>query len=251
MKDGKGGLPFGAKPFIMIDNYPHCQRGWVNIYKTVLFDLDGTLLDTLQDLANAGERVCAANGWPAHPVQAYRQFVGNGIPKLVERIAPPAARGAATLAGALAQFQAEYAAHMFDCTAPYPGIAALLQALRGAGVQLGVFSNKDDGLARRVVARYFAPETFAGVRGAVAGVPPKPHPQGVHDLLAALHADPAATLFVGDSDVDVFTAHNAGLACCGVLWGFRSREELQGAGAEFLAADPAQLQRVILQQGAL
>lgn len=214
-----------------------------------MFDLDGTLLDTLGDLAAAGERVCAAFGWPAHPEAAYRHFVGNGIPRLVERIAPPAARDAATLAAALARFDAEYAAHMRDRTAPYPGIPALLARLRAAGVQMGVYSNKDDAFAREIVEGYFGAGTFAAVRGARPGVPVKPDPRGVLALMAGLRAAPASTLFVGDSDVDVLTAHNARLPCCGVLWGFRGEAELAAAGADSLAADAAALEAVILKGG--
>lgn len=213
----------------------------------MIFDLDGTLLDTLGDLAAAGERVCAARGWPLHPADAYRYFVGNGIPKLVERIAPPEHRDPATLAAALAQFKAEYAAHMLDRTRPYPGIPDLLAALAADGVQMAVYSNKNDEFAKDIIAHYFAGVPFAAVHGARPGVPAKPDPQGLLALLTKLDAQPARTLFVGDSDVDVHTAHNAGLVCCGVLWGFRGRQELAAAGAEYLAADEGELTGIIRQ----
>ena len=219
------------------------------IFRTVIFDLDGTLLDTLQDLAAAGEHVCAANGWPPHPVEAYRHFVGNGIPKLVERFSPPWAQDPASLADARAAFGEYYAAHMLDQTAPYPGIPALLARLHAAGVRMAVLSNKDDAFARRVVGHYFDLSLFAAVRGALPGTPPKPDPAGPRALLAALGASPAETLFIGDSDVDVLTAHNAGAPCCGVLWGFRGQAELTAAGADHLAAGPDELARVILEEG--
>ena len=220
----------------------------MGIFATVIFDLDGTLLDTLGDLAAAGERVCAANGWPPHPQSAYKKFVGNGIPKLVERFAPPEHRDPAALTGALEQFRAEYAAHMLDTTHPYPGIPPLLAALQSAGVQMAVYSNKADEFAKSIVTHYFPGVRFAAVHGARPGVPAKPDPQGVNLLLAELGADPARTLFVGDSDVDVYTAHNAGLPCCGVLWGFRGQAELAAAGADCLAADGRELQGIILQE---
>ena len=217
------------------------------MYKTVVFDLDGTLLNTIDDLADAGNRVCAARGWPQHTVEEYKYFVGNGIPKLVERFSPPQARTPDQLADTLAAFQADYGAHLRDKTAPYPGMPALLARLKAAGVQLAVFSNKADPLARQVVADYFDAALFDAVRGALPGVPTKPAPQGTLALMQAIGADPAATLYVGDSNVDVDTAHNAGLPCCGVLWGFRTRQELTDAGAEHLAADAEELWNVIVK----
>ena len=217
------------------------------MYKTVVFDLDGTLLNTIDDLADAGNRVCAARGWPQHTVEEYKYFVGNGIPKLVERFSPPQARTPDQLADTLAAFQADYGAHLRDKTAPYPGIPALLARLKAAGVQLAVFSNKANPLARQVVADYFDTALFDAVRGALPGVPTKPAPQGTLALMQAIGADPAATLYVGDSNVDVDTAHNAGLPCCGVLWGFRTRQELTDAGAEHLAADAEELWNVIVK----
>ena len=217
------------------------------MYKTVVFDLDGTLLNTIDDLADAGNRVCAARGWPQHTVEEYKYFVGNGIPKLVERFSPPEARTPSVLADTLAAFQADYGAHLRDKTAPYPGMPALLARLKAAGVQLAVFSNKADPLARQVVADYFDAALFDAVRGALPGVPTKPAPQGTLALMQAIGADPAATLYVGDSNVDVDTAHNAGLPCCGVLWGFRTRQELTDAGAEHLAADAEALWNVIVK----
>ena len=217
------------------------------MYKTVVFDLDGTLLNTIDDLADAGNRVCAARGWPQHTAEEYKYFVGNSIPKLVERFSPPEARTPDLLADTLAAFQADYGAHLRDKTAPYPGMPALLARLKAAGVQLAVFSNKADPLARQVVADYFDASLFDAVRGALPGVPTKPAPQGTLALMQAIGADPAATLYVGDSNVDVDTAHNAGLPCCGVLWGFRTRQELTDAGAEHLAADAEELWNVIVK----
>ena len=218
------------------------------MYTTVLFDLDGTLLNTIDDLADSANRVCAAHGWPQFTPAQYCYFVGNGIPKLVERFSPETARTPALLAATLREFDAQYGAHMFDKTAPYPGMPQLLVRLHARGVRMAVYSNKADQFAGEVVARYFDPALFALVRGARPGVPTKPAPEGTRALLAALGADPAAgdVLYVGDSNVDVATAHNAGLPCCGVLWGFRTKQELQDAGAEYLAADAAALERVIL-----
>lgn len=214
--------------------------------RTIVFDLDGTLLNTLDDLAAAGNHICAENGWPEHPVEAYKRMVGNGIPKLVERFSPADCRSPARLAETLAQFSAYYAAHKEDKTAPYPGIPALLDELSARGVRLAVFSNKADTLCGDILRHYFgarfAPEA---VRGQRPGVPVKPDPAGLWELLDTIGADRASTLFVGDSDVDILTGHNAGLPACGVLWGFRTRAELEGAGADFIAAAPAEILRFL------
>lgn len=220
------------------------------MYHTVLFDLDGTLLNTIDDLADAGNRLCAARGWPTHTPGEFCYLVGNGIPKLIERLTPEELRTPQVLEAAYRDFDADYHDHMFDKTAPYPGMPELLALLRDRGVRLAVFSNKDDALARGVVNHYFDPSLFVQVRGAFADVPKKPAPEGTLALMEQIGADPADTLYVGDSNVDVATAKNAGLPCCGVLWGFRTRQELCEAGADFLAADTGELARVILGQEA-
>ena len=207
------------------------------MYQTVLFDLDGTLLNTIEDLADAGNRLCAARGWPTHTTAQFCYLVGNGIPKLIERLTPEELRTEQVLADAYRDFDADYHDHMFDKTAPYPGMPELLAALHAKGVRLAVFSNKDDALARGVVAHYFDPSLFVQVRGAFADVPKKPAPEGTLALMEQIGADPATT-------------KNAGLPCCGVLWGFRTREELSEAGAEYLAADTDELARVILGEDA-
>lgn len=135
------------------------------MYKTVVFDLDGTLLNTLTDLADAGNRLCRKYGWPTHERQAYRYFVGNGIPKLVERLAPADQRTPAVLDAALADFKRDYGQHLRDTTAPYPGIPEMLAKLKANGVQLAVFSNKADALAKEVVKDYFGTQYFTIVRG--------------------------------------------------------------------------------------
>lgn len=216
------------------------------MYKTVIFDLDGTLLDTIQDLADAANYVCEQRGWPVHTVDEYKKMVGNGIPKLVERFSPVSARHPEQLNATLEAFLLRYSAFMRQKTAPYAGIPEMLTRLKNAGVQMAVLSNKQDSLSREVVGYYFDSSLFCKVRGALPGVPTKPDPAGVHRLMDELSADAASTLFVGDSDVDILTAKNSGLAGCGVLWGFRDRSELEGAGADHIAATPEELEAVIL-----
>ena len=215
------------------------------MYQTVIFDLDGTLLNTLEDLADAGNWVCRRNGWPEHSLEEFRAMVGHGLSNLVERFSPEGCRSPLMLVNTLAQFSEYYGQHNMDKTAPYTGMTDLVAELGRRGLKLAVYSNKADDFSRQIVEHYF-PGAFALVRGKVRGVPVKPDPTGVRQLLVELEADPARTLFVGDSSVDMETAHNAGLTACGVTWGFRSRESLVAAGADFLADTPEQLTAAIL-----
>ena len=213
------------------------------MFTHVIFDLDGTLLNTLDDLADAGNHVCAAHGWPTHTADRFKYMVGNGIPNLVSRFTPEGL-SREELAGALAEFSAYYDAHKEDKTAPYPGVPGLLDALKGAGVRLAVLSNKAHAMAGPVVEGYF-PGVFDAVQGALPGAPLKPDPTLLHALMEAMGAKPETTLFVGDSNVDVLTGKNGGLTVCGVLWGFRGREELKDAGADWIIHSPDQLSAIV------
>lgn len=209
------------------------------MYTHVIFDLDGTLLNTIDDLADAGNHVCAAHGWAVHSVEEYKKMVGNGIPRLVRRFAPEGL-SQSELDETLAEFSAYYDAHKEDRTAPYPGVAELLDGLKRAGTRLAVLSNKAHAMAGPVVERYY-PGVFEAVQGALPGVPVKPDPTLLWQLMARIGAKAETTLFVGDSDVDVHTGKNGGLTVCGVLWGFRDRAELEGAGADHIVGDSERL----------
>ena len=217
------------------------------MYRCVIFDLDGTLLNTLDDLADAGNYTCRQKGWPEHPVEAYKYFVGNGMPKLVERFTPEVYRTPEILKDALDNtFTPYYDAHKEDKTLPYPGIPEMLEGLDRAGVQIAVLTNKAHPLAKGVMDRYF-PGAFSNVQGALPDRPTKPDPALLLELMGRMGAVPEETLFVGDSNVDIRTAKNAGLKSCGVLWGFRTAEELLAEGADYLADTADELTEVILR----
>lgn len=209
------------------------------MFTHIIFDLDGTLLNTIDDLADAGNHVCAAHGWPTHTVGQFKRMVGNGIPNLVSRFTPDGL-SEDELAGALAEFSAYYGEHKEDKTTPYPGIPELLAVLKDAGVHMAVLSNKAHAFAGPVVEGYF-PGIFEAVQGALPDAPLKPDPTLLRALMKKLGAKPETTLFVGDSDVDVLTGKNGGLTVVGVLWGFRDRQELEGAGADYIIEHPGRL----------
>lgn len=216
------------------------------MFTHVIFDLDGTLLDTLEDLADATNWVCEQHGWPVHPVEAYKQFIGNGAARLLERIVPADVELTQALrAQTLEEFGQRYTAHKEDKTRPYPGIPETLNTLKAAGIPMGVLTNKPHFAAAPIVERYF-PGVFQTVQGAMPGLPTKPDPALLHRMMEEMGAKKETTLFIGDSNVDIQTAKNGGLTGCGVLWGFRSREELEGEGADFIVERAAQLTALIL-----
>lgn len=209
------------------------------MFSHIIFDLDGTLLNTIDDLTAAGNHVCAVHGWPTYTPDQFKRMVGSGIPTLVKRFAPDGTDGE-TLAGALDEFSAWYNDHKADKTAPYPGIPQLLAALKDAGIHMAVLSNKAHTFAGPVVEGYF-PGVFEYVQGALPDAPLKPDPTLLLALMERVGAKPGTTLFVGDSDVDVLTGKNGALTVCGVLWGFRDRPELEEAGADYVIERPEEL----------
>ena len=207
------------------------------MYKAVIFDLDGTLLNTLDDLADSCNHVLASKGYKTYPVEQYKKFVGNGAAILMERI-HPAGTSRRELDDSLAAFTAYYSAHKDIKTAPYPGIPELLEKLRAAGIRVCVLSNKPHEISREIVVQYFGSGTFAIIMGKSPDYPVKPDPTSCNIILSTLGLDKSEVRYVGDSNVDMQTARNAGLTKCGVCWGFRSEEELKAEGADYLAHTP-------------
>ncbi len=188
----------------------------------VIFDLDGTLVDSLGDIAAAMNRSLAARGFPTHPVDAYRTFIGEGVAKLAERALPPGKQEAK--AALLQAYQADYALNLLETSAPYPGIPELLDALSTRGIPMAVLSNKPDAPTRRIVETLLGRWRFQAVAGERPGVPRKPDPAAALELARAMDVAASAVAFVGDTLVDVFTARAAGMRPLGVLWGFRAQE---------------------------
>ena len=232
------------------------KNGWISsersaisvetaMTKLVIFDLDGTLLDTLDDLAAATNHALQANGLPPRSREEVRAFVGNGIPKLAAR-AVPEGTPPETEAAVLAELLAYYKIHCREKTGPYPGIPELLSALRDRGIGTAVVSNKADAAVQILCEAYF-PGLYDRCVGEKPDVRRKPAPDSVNAVLAALDVSREAAVYVGDSDVDIQTAANAGLPCVSVTWGFRSRDFLEEHGARVFADSAEELKDLLLQ----
>lgn len=206
-------------------------------YKAVLFDMDGTLLDTLSDMADSVNHVLSAYGYPARSTEEVRRFVGNGAAKLVERaIGEPIAPQ--RFQEILTTYKDWYQAHNCVKTAPYPGIPEVLAELEKMGVKTAVVSNKPDATTKALAAKFFPGMPAFGQRD---DLPPKPAPALAAQALAALGIAAADAVYVGDSEVDIATARNAGMPLVAVAWGFRGREALEALGADTIADTPRQL----------
>ena len=191
-----------------------------------IFDLDGTLLNTIADLATATNQALEACDFPTHPISAYPMFVGNGINKLFERALPAESRSEENIMRIRAHFLPYYDEHNADLSKPYPGIPQLLEELQTAGVHLAVASNKYQRATEKLIRHYFPTIRFAAVFGQREGIPVKPHPQIVEDILTLVPVNKEEVIYIGDSGVDMQTALHAGVESIGVTWGFRPKEEL-------------------------
>lgn len=209
--------------------------------RLVVFDLDGTLLNTIEDLAASTNYALAQCGYPAHDVDEYRYFVGNGIDKLFERALPSEVRSAEEVARMRSFFLPYYDAHNAVHTKPYAGIVELLGRLQAERVAMAVVSNKYQAATVKLIATYFPDIHFVAVLGQRQGVAKKPDPSAVNEVLSLSGTARRDALYVGDSGVDMETARNAGIESVGVTWGFRPEEELRQAGANHVVHTPALL----------
>ena len=211
------------------------------MYTTYIFDLDGTLLDTLDDLAASVNYALRTHGMPGHSTDDVRRFVGNGVRKLMERAVPDGADNL-LFEEAFATFRQHYMTHSLDTTRPYKGIPETLAALKARGCRLAVVSNKMMAATQSLCSHFF-PDTIEVAIGEheAEGIRKKPAPDTVIAALDALGVGKERAVYVGDSDVDIQTARNSGLPCISVLWGFRDRDFLKQHGAESFISTPSEL----------
>ncbi len=210
----------------------------------VVFDLDGTLLNSIDDLATSANHALAHYGYPQHALSEYPFFVGNGITKLIERALPTEARTDEIIAKVREEFVRYYQAHKTDYTRVYPGIAELVEALHRTGCKLAVASNKYHRGTVELIHHYFGEQLFDVVLGQREDIPAKPDPSIVYEILEKTGVSPEHTLYVGDSGVDMQTAANCGITSIGVSWGFRPVEELKQNDACYIADEAADIAKI-------
>lgn len=213
--------------------------------KLVIFDLDGTLLNTINDLGEATNHALHELGFPTHALSVYPSYVGNGVRKLMERALPDSEATPETVAAMLEHFKAYYDEHGCDHTSPYPGIPELLRQLTDADVNIAVASNKYQEAVEAIVPRFFPDVHWAALEGQKQGVPVKPDPSIVFEILTKCPTPKADVLYVGDSGVDIETARRACVDNVGVPWGYRPVRELKAAYADRIVDNPMEILEVV------
>lgn len=206
-----------------------------------IFDLDGTLLNTIEDLGRAANYALEVNGYPTHSIASYPFFVGNGVRRLIERVLPEDQRTAETVDHLLIDFKAYYNEHNTDFSVPYDGIYDLLKALNDKGVAIAVASNKYQQATEKLINHYFPDIIFVAVEGQKENVPVKPDPSIVFGILAKAKTPKAETIYIGDSGVDMETARRACVDSVGVIWGFRPEKELVENHADNIVRKPSEI----------
>lgn len=209
--------------------------------KAIIFDLDGTLLNSLTDLADAVNRVLKGYNLPTHKPEAYRYFIGDGAQMLISRALPEEQRNEQMIQDCLEAFKKDYAQNWHNQSALYPDIAGLLDRLSEQGIRLAILSNKPHEFTRQCVDYYLSRWTFDIVLGQSASLPQKPHPAGALHIARETGIAPASFLYAGDSGVDMQTAVSSGMYAIGVLWGYRPAAELRANGADVLVSRPIEI----------
>ena len=210
-------------------------------YNGIIFDFDGTLVDSLGDIVDSMNHVLAEKGFPPHTREEYRSLVGKGIEDLAEKSLPPDMRDRETVKSILVPYKKRYHEHCLIKTGPYPGIVYMLEKIKKHGIYIAVLSNKAEEFTRYMADRLFAGDLFDDVVGAREGVPAKPHPESSIGIAARAGIQPGQFLFVGDSGSDMKTARNACMTPLGVLWGYRDRPELEKEGAMYIVNHPREI----------
>ena len=210
-------------------------------FKAILFDLDGTLLDTLEDLADACNRVLAEADLPVHPLASYRYFVGDGLVTLIMRILPEEMRNKEEIARMATSFREVYATNWNAKTKPYDGVESLLDGLQDNDLPMNVLSNKPDDFTKICVREFLGNWSFSHVLGNREGMPRKPDPAGALEIASKLGFDPMEIVYLGDTSTDMQTAVAAGMYPVGALWGFRTTLELEESGAKRLVSHPEEV----------
>ena len=213
--------------------------------KLAIFDLDGTLLNTIEDLGYAANHALQAHGYPTHSIASYPFFVGNGVRRLIERVLPEDARTEATIDRLLITFKEYYNDHNTDYTKPYEGIPELLSLLSSRGVAIAVASNKYQAATEKLISHFFPTLSFISVEGQKEGVPVKPDPSIVFEILAKAKTPKADTIYIGDSGVDMETARRACVDSVGVTWGFRPEKELVENHADTIVNSPGDIEKLV------
>ncbi|MEG2573594.1 MAG: HAD family hydrolase [Bacteroides sp.] len=216
--------------------------------KLIIFDLDGTLLNTIADLAHSTNYALKQVGFAQHEVNSYKFFVGNGINKLFERALPEDERTETNILNVRKHFLPYYDEHNTDCSAPYPGIVELLTKLQTEGMMIAVASNKYQRATLKLITHYFPDIRFTAILGQREGVPVKPDPSIVHDILCLANVEPEEVIYVGDSGVDMQTAKNAGVTSIGVTWGFRPRTELSAFCPDYIVDTTTEIDDLIKKE---
>lgn len=220
----------------------------MNRIKAVLFDMDGTITNTLDDLADATNYALSAFGFKTHETDAFRYFVGDGIPKLIERALPEEKRDAETILAVKDKFFEYYNVHSMDKTAAYPGVPEVVKEVMSLGYKTAVVTNKDEPAAKEILSKLY-PDCFDYIFGASDDIPKKPDPTLAHIAMKKLGVTPDDCVFVGDSCVDIQTAKNSGAYDVGVSWGFRPRTELEEYGATAIIDEPNELIELLKNLG--